>query len=197
MTLSPEITPRADSFTLNRMTTRVLVLAAVAATLLISGCSGPTPADPSGDGEPSAVASPTNDAQLDYPFYFDEGVRDAVVGVQGQVADWKADFDAVNCTAEEAIDENSECPQLLGDGFRLANELKNQVFDVEESDFETSSGMANFQPVWESALAASASGGAWSGSCEYGPANDGCGDKAATLIVDLTTYANAFADWAP
>jgi hypothetical protein len=179
------------------MTTRIIVVAAVAATLLLTGCSTPAPTGPSGGDEPTTAASPTNDAPLDYPFYFDEGVRDAVVGVQGQVAEWKTDFDGAACTAEEAIDENSKCPQLLGDGFRLANELKNQVFDVEESDFETSSGMANFQPVWESALAVSDSGRDWSGTCEYGPANDGCGDKAATLILDLTTYANAFADWKP
>lgn len=178
-------------------TPRALVLAAIAASLLLVGCSSPAPADPSGGDEPSTAASPTSDAPLDYPFYFDEGVRDAVVGVQQQVADWHADFAAANCTAEEAIDEDSECPGLLGDGFRLANQLKSTVFDVEESDFETSSGMANFQPVWEAALASSESGGEWSGSCEYGPANDGCGDMASVLIADLTDYAGAFADWKP
>lgn len=34
-------------------------------------------------------------------------------------------------------------------------------------------------------------------SCQYGPANDGCGDKAAVLIADLSEYAGAFADWRP
>lgn len=178
-------------------TPRVLLVSAIAASLLLAGCSSPAPSDPAGGDEPSSAASPTSDAPLEYPFYFDEGVQDAVVGVQQEVAAWHADFATVNCTAEEAIDETSECPQLLVDGFLLANELKNTVFGVEESDFETSSGMANFQPVWEAALASSKSGGDWSGSCQYGPANDGCGDKASVLIADLTEYAGAFADWKP
>lgn len=193
-----ETTPAPSSFTLIRMTTpRALFLAAIAASLVLAGCSGPAPAAPSGGDEPSSAASPTSDAPLDYPFYFDEGLRDAVVVVQGDVASWHDHFATVNCTAEEAIDEDSACPQLLVDGVLLANQLKNTVFDVEESDFETSSGMAHFQPVWEAALATSESGGEWSGSCQYGPANDGCGDKASVLIADLTEYAGAFADWKP
>jgi hypothetical protein len=175
--------------------TRALVPVAIAASLLLAGCSSPSPSDPVG-GDPVSP-SPTSDVPLDYPFYFDEGVRDAVVGVQEQVATWHEGFAELNCTAEEAIDETSGCPESLVEGFHLANELKTTVFDVEESDFETSSGMANFQPVWEAALASSESGGAWSGSCQYGPANDGCGDKAAVLIADLTEYAGAFADWRP
>ncbi len=178
-------------------TPRALVLAAVAAALVLTGCSAPSPSDPAGGDQPSSAPSPTSDAPLDYPFYFDEAVQDAVVGVQGEVADWHADFAAANCTAEEAIDETSDCPQLLADGLILANELKNTVFGIDEADFETSSGMANFKPVWDAALASSESGGDWAGSCQYGPANDGCGDKAAVLIADLTDYAGAFADWKP
>jgi hypothetical protein len=176
---------------------RALVLAAAAASLLLAGCSSPAPTTPSGGDDPSTAPSPTSDAPLDYPFYFDETVQDAVSDVQVKVAAWRTDYESITCTPEEAIDETSECPQLLVTGLTLANELKNTVFGIDEADFETSSGMANFEPVWDAALAASASGSDWAGTCQYGPANDGCGDKAAVLIVDLTEYAGAFADWTP
>jgi hypothetical protein len=192
-----DITRPADSFTLIRMVIhRALAPVAIAASLLLAACSSPSPSDPAGGDDP-APPSPTSDAPLDYPFYFDEGVRDAVAGVQADVATWHEGFAELNCTAEEAIDETSGCPESLVDGFHLANQLKTTVFDVEESDFETSSGMANFEPVWVAALATSESGGEWSGSCQYGPTNDGCGAKAAVLIADLTEYAGAFATWRP
>jgi hypothetical protein len=176
---------------------RALVLAAIAVPLLLAGCSSPAPSDPVGGDDPTTAPSPTSDAPLDYPFYFDQAVQDAVVGVQGDVATWHEGFAALNCTAEEAIDDASDCPETLVAGLQLANGLKNTVFGIDEADFETSSGMANFKPVWDAALASSESGSAWAGSCQYGPSNDGCGDKAAVLIADLTEYAGAFADWKP
>jgi len=175
---------------------RALAPVAIAASLLLAACSSPAPSDPAGGDDP-APPSPTSDAPLDYPFYFDEAVQDAVVGVQADVATWHDGFAELNCTAEEAIDDASDCPGTLVAGLQLANELKNTVFGVDEADFETSSGMANFKPVWDAALASSQSGGAWAGSCQYGPSNDGCGDKAAVLIADLSEYAGAFADWRP
>jgi hypothetical protein len=176
---------------------RALVPFAIAASLLLAACSSPAPTDSAGGGDPTSAPSPTADAPLDYPFYFDEAVQDAVVAVQGKVATWNEGFAALGCTVEDATDDASDCPETLAAGLQLANELKNTVFGIDEADFETSSGMANFQPVWVATLAASESGGAWAGSCQYGPANDGCGDKAAALIADLTAYAGAFASWRP
>ena len=176
---------------------RAVVPFAIAASLLLAACSSPTPTDSEGGGDPISSPSPTADAPLDYPFYFDEAVQDAVSGVQTDVAVWYESFTALNCSAEQLTDEASYCPQSLVAGLQLANGLKNTVFGIDEADFETSSGMANFKPVWDAALASSESGGAWAGNCQYGPANDGCGDKAAVLMADLTEYAGAFADWRP
>jgi hypothetical protein len=174
---------------------RALVPVAIAASLLLAACSSPAPTDAGGGDDPTSAPSETAQAPLDYPFYFDQAVQDAVSGVQTDVAVWHESFAALNCTAEQAIDAASYCPDSLVAGLQLANGLKNTVFGIDEADFETSSGMANFKPVWDAALASSESGGAWGGSCQYGPANDGCGDKASVLIADLTEYAGAFADW--
>lgn len=203
MTLSQEVTlltmtaPR-----LNR--SRLALIGAIAATLLLAGCSSPSTPDPADPGGPTTAPEPTvvSLSELDFPYDSTDWI--AAIGENRQaVLDWQESFSA-DCTAELAGSADSpDCTEAMLTGLQAINAVKTSFdFSFDNGDYDSGdySGLTALVPTRTAVQTASDSGSDFIDTCYYVPGGDGsgaCVAPAQTFLDDVDAVVAKLATWEP
>jgi ABC-type glycerol-3-phosphate transport system substrate-binding protein len=178
---------------------RLLVLGAISATLLLAGCSAPTP-DPAEPGDPSSAPSePTvvSLAELDFPYESSDWL-DSLDANRTTLADWNETY-PVDCTAELAGSADSaDCTEGILTGLQAVNGVKTSFdFSFDSADWDSGdySGLVALAPTREAIQTASDSGSEFFDTCYYVPGQEGCVEKAQTFLDDTAAAVEIMATW--
>jgi len=167
------------------MTASRYALGAIAATLVLAGCSSPAPApvDPTPTEPPAPVVATLSD--LDFPFDSPDTVT-ALVDARSGLEGWYDEYTAT-CTAEDAGSADSpECTEGILTTLQNVNAVKT-VFDFapwSTDDFASGdySGLVALEPTKGSIQTASDEGSDVVDSCYYVPGGEGCADKVQGFL---------------
>ena len=179
---------------------RLALLAAVAATLVLAGCStpAPVPVDPEPTTEPAPEVAVLSD--LDFP----NGLTEWLAPLdehKAALADWFTTYTA-DCTAEQAGSADSpECTEGILTGLQAVNAIKTDFdFNVGDNDWASGefSGLVALDSTHEATLTASGSGSDFIDTCYYVPGGDGsgaCVAPAQTFLDDVSALIDATSTW--
>lgn len=164
---------------------------------LLVGCATAAPdVDEPVPGETSAPPAGGGADDLDYGIFFEPAMLDEWAGQRDALAAATEDWNA-SCEPADTSDPNGDCNLDLQQLLRDVNDLKQtwQTFDNSEWDDTSLSGMVALKPTRDATIAASESGGAWSGDCAYAEGGDDCIEAAGAFVGDLETLNTEFAAW--
>jgi hypothetical protein len=177
---------------------RLSLVGAIAATLLLAACSTPAPAPTDAlPTEPPAPAVATL-SDLEFPFDSPETIAslaDARTGLET----WYADYTST-CTAEDAGSADSpECSEGILTTLQNVNAVKT-VFDFapwSPDDFASGdySGLIALETTRDSIQAASDEGSTVVDQCSYVPGGEGCGDKVQGFLDLVVTSIEEMQTW--
>ena len=149
---------------------RALVLAAIAASLLLAGCSSPSPSPAeSGGTTPVPPSEPTvvSLADLEFPYESSDWL-DTLDANRAVLVDWNETYVA-DCTADLAGSADSpECTEGILTGLQAVNGVKTSFdfsFDNADWDGGAYSGLVALAPTRDAIQTASDSGSAFIDSC--------------------------------
>ncbi|HEV7741807.1 MAG TPA: hypothetical protein VGO65_05260 [Pseudolysinimonas sp.] len=177
---------------------RLALLGAIAATLLLAGCSAPTP-QPADDGPTPTPSTPTvvSLADLDYPYDSPETLT-SLADARTDLENWYDEYTS-SCTTEQAASTDSpDCTEGIITTLQKVNAIKT-VFDFSWSadDFASGdySGLVALEPTKTSIQKASDDGSDVVDACYYVPGGAGCADKVQgflDLVADSLTVMTAW-----
>jgi hypothetical protein len=179
---------------------RPFVLAAIAASLLLAGCSAasPSPVETSGDPAP-APSEPTvvSLAELEFPFESGDWL-DGLDENRAALVEWNESY-AADCTAELAGSADSaDCTEGILTGLKAVNGVKTSFdFSFDNADWESGdySGLVALAPTRDAIQTASDSGSDFIDTCYYVPGQDGCVAKAQAFLDDAAAAVEVTATW--
>ena len=177
--------------------TRLTLVGAIAATLLLAGCSAPAP-DP-GPEDPTTPPEPTvvSLSELEYPYTSDEWVA-ALDTSKQKLVTWQTEYFA-DCDAEQAATAESPCVEGILEGLRAVNAVKTNFdfspYDVAAYEDESYSGMVVLNASRTAIQSASDIGSDTVDQCYYIPGGEGCAetiqgffDELDAAVVELQTW---------
>jgi hypothetical protein len=181
---------------------RLVLISALAATLLLAGCS--SPATPSAAPDDPGVVVPTEEpqiaslAELAFPFDSPEWL-DALAAAKADVIAWHDAF-SNDCTAELAgSSDSADCTEGMLTGLQKINGVKTQFdfspFDVSGWEDPANTGLAAIAGTRAGIQTASDSGSDFIDTCYYVPGQDGCVGTAQTFLDGADAAIAEMATW--
>ena len=183
---------------------RALVLVAIAASLLLAGCSAasPSPTDPSSDPSSDPAPAPSEPtvvslAELEFPFESSDWL-DTLDANRAALVEWNESY-AADCTAELAGSaESPDCTEGILTGLKAVNGVKTSFdfsFDNADWDGGAYSGLVALSPTRDAIQVASDSGSAFIDTCYYVPGQDGCVATGQKFLDDVAAAVEVTATW--
>jgi hypothetical protein len=181
---------------------RLALIGAIAATLLLAGCSAPSTPDPADTPDPTTAPEPTVTAisDLDFPNGLTEWLGPLDTH-KGELAAWHAQFGA-DCSAEMAGSADSpDCTEAMLTGLKAVNAIKTDFdFNIGDADWDSGeySGVEALKSTHDAILTASGSGSDFIDTCYYVPGGDGsgaCVGTAQAFLDDVDGVMAELATW--
>lgn len=183
---------------------RLTLIGAIAATLLLAGCSSPSAPDPAEPADPTTAPEPTvvSLSELDFPYESTEWI--ASIGENRQaMLNWQKSF-SESCTAELAGSADSpDCTEGMLVGLQSVNAIKTSFdFSFDNADYDSGdySGLTALVPTRTAVQTASDSGSEFIDTCYYVPGGDGsgaCVGTAQAFLDDVDAVVAELATWEP
>jgi hypothetical protein len=178
---------------------RLALLGALAATLILAGCSAPSP-DPAAGGPTASPSEPSvvSLSDLEYPFDSPETIT-ALADARTDLEGWYDEYTSA-CTPEQAASTDSpDCTEGIITTLQKVNAIKT-LFDFspwDAGDFTSGdySGLTALLPTKTSIQGTSDQGSDVVDACYYVPGGDGCADKVQGFLDVVADSIGVMATW--
>ncbi|MEO8263377.1 MAG: hypothetical protein ABI566_12490 [Pseudolysinimonas sp.] len=184
---------------------RIAILGAIAATLLLAGCSVPAPADdaPAPTPTPTPTQTPSEPtvvslSELEFPFDSPDTIT-ALDAARSDLVSWYGDYTST-CTPEQAASTDSpDCTEGIITTLQKVNAIKT-LFDFspwDAADYTSGdySGLTALVPTKASIQSTSDEGSDVVDACYYVPGGDGCADKVQGFLDRVRESITVMAAW--